>query len=160
VEHPLLPFYLASIDGTTVGVQDGDPPDIHSFTDITVLTLLDTKGIPWITHVENYPGGCLDAVVNSESIYSKSCKILLLFSSKYHKLSTLLQTCRSIATKPISVVAITLPMAWNGNAAVGREEPMSCESALLKCPFLPKIKNPFKPLSVPPSFGRLVAKYF
>jgi hypothetical protein len=47
-------------------------------------------------------------------------------------LSTLLQTCRSIATKSISLVAITLPMAWNGNAAVGREEPMSCESALLE----------------------------
>jgi hypothetical protein len=77
-------------------------------------------------------------VVNSESIYSKSCEFLLLFSSKYHKLSTLLQTRRSIATKPISLVAITLPMAWNGNAAVGRQEPMSCESALLKRPFLLK----------------------
>jgi hypothetical protein len=62
VEHPLLPGYLASIDGTTIGVQDDDPPDIHSFTDITGLNLLDTKGIPWITHLENYLGGCLDAV--------------------------------------------------------------------------------------------------
>lgn len=67
VEHPSLPNYLASIAGTTFGVQDDDPPDSHSFTDSTILDLLESKGIPWKMYVEDYSGGCLDGVTKSAS---------------------------------------------------------------------------------------------
>jgi acid phosphatase len=67
VEHPSLPNYLASIAGTTFGVQDDDSPDIHSFPDSTILDLLETKGVSWKMYAEEYSGACLDGVANPTS---------------------------------------------------------------------------------------------
>lgn len=67
VEHPSLPNYLASIAGTTFGVQDDDSPESHSFTDSTIIDLLESKGISWKMYAEDYSGGCLDGVAKSAS---------------------------------------------------------------------------------------------
>jgi Phosphoesterase family len=67
IDHPSLPNYLASIAGTTFGIKDDDAPDAHSFTETTILDLLEAKNISWKMYAEDYGGGCLDAVANSAS---------------------------------------------------------------------------------------------
>jgi acid phosphatase len=67
IDHPSLPNYLATIAGTTFGIQDDNPPNRHSFTESTVLDLLEDKRISWKMYAEDYSGGCLDGVTNSGS---------------------------------------------------------------------------------------------
>lgn len=58
VTHPSLPNYVATIAGSYFGIKDDASPAVHSFSNPTVLDLLEQGGISWKMYAEDYPGGC------------------------------------------------------------------------------------------------------
>lgn len=93
IDHPSLPNYLASIAGTTFGVRDDDPPDSHSFTDSTIVDLLENKGISWKLYAEDYSGGCLDGVTNAASDLFAVKHVPILY---FQKITTNSQRCENV----------------------------------------------------------------
>jgi acid phosphatase len=112
VSHPSLPNYIASIAGTTFSVEDDGPPSSHSFSDPTILDLLEGKFISWKMYAEDYPGDCLDGVTMSDSDLFAVRHVPALYSKKVTMNSTRCENVVDASEFQADLDQGTLPQWW------------------------------------------------
>jgi len=68
ITHPSQPNYIAQVAGSTLVVNsDG----VYNLQGLSVVDLLEQRGVTWTAYIESYPGNCFTGATTSDGLYAR-----------------------------------------------------------------------------------------